>query len=41
MCCVEYIPCADVSSYSLEGIAPATNKQDSNCVKDYVGIEGD
>ncbi|TRY79085.1 hypothetical protein TCAL_13398, partial [Tigriopus californicus] len=40
MCCVEYLPCADTSSYSLEGIPDDVNKQDSQCSKDYVGIEG-
>lgn len=40
MCCVEYTPCADASSYSLQGVPDAVNMQDSQCTKDYVGIEG-
>eukprot|EP00094_Tigriopus_californicus_P008988 TCALIF_08663-PA protein Name:"Protein of unknown function" AED:0.10 eAED:0.10 QI:186/0.87/0.77/0.88/0.5/0.55/9/0/225 len=41
MCCVEYTVCADASSYSLEAKNDdGTNMQDSNCSKDYVGIEG-
>lgn len=43
MCCVEYTLCTDARSYSLDAIpeAAAMNKQDSQCSKDYVGIEGE
>ena len=39
MCCVEYYPCSDTSSYSISG-ASAKSVTGTNCSTDYLIING-
>jgi len=39
-CCVQYTPCSDSNSYSLDSSQATMAKQDDMCITDYVGIAG-
>lgn len=39
-CCIQYTPCSDSNSYSLDSLHATMAKQDDLCTMDYVGIAG-
>ena len=40
-CCVEYMPCADANSYTLDTLAiAAMSKVGTDCTADYIEIPG-
>ena len=40
-CCIQYTPCSDSNSYSLDSSQATMAKQDDMCTADYVGIAGE
>lgn len=40
-CCIQYMPCTDANSFTIDTLAMMMSETDSGCTLDYVGISGD
>ena len=40
MCCIQYTPCVDANSFSIDTMIASMSEVDSLCSLDYIGING-